>query len=188
MENVTMKLIPGYDCYFVASDGSVYSNKTGKLKRLTPKGRFNQKRYLQVCLSSESGVKYYQIHRLVALAFCDGYFDGAVVNHKDSNIHNNNSSNLEWITQKENINKSYASSGMNQVRNYDLYNLFDPHGQIIGVFKGRNEPGRFLNSIGLKISESSLSKYGKCKGYRITKVDNGVGVCCNDYPQGVHLQ
>ena len=36
------------------------------------------------------------LHRLIALNHVDGYFDGAIVNHKDSNRTNNHSSNLEW--------------------------------------------------------------------------------------------
>ena len=43
------------------------------------------------------------IHRLVAFKFVKGYFDGAEVNHKDGNKSNNYSSNLEWVTHKENM-------------------------------------------------------------------------------------
>lgn len=42
------------------------------------------------------------VHRLVAMAFCNGYFDKADVNHKDGNKSNNISSNLEWCTRSEN--------------------------------------------------------------------------------------
>ena len=43
------------------------------------------------------------IHRLVARVFCEGYAPLLVVNHVDSNPFNNNSENLEWCTQKENM-------------------------------------------------------------------------------------
>lgn len=64
------------------------------------RGRNNPNRYLSICLCKNNKKKYVQIHRLVAKYFVDGYFHGAVVNHKDTNIHNNNYMNLEWITQK----------------------------------------------------------------------------------------
>lgn len=69
------------------------------------KGINNPKRYLQVTVCKDGKQKYLQVHRLVAKYFCDGYFEGAVVNHKDGNIHNNHYTNLEWVTQKENIHK-----------------------------------------------------------------------------------
>lgn len=42
------------------------------------------------------------LHRLVALAFCEGYKEDLVVNHIDENKTNNHYTNLEWITQAEN--------------------------------------------------------------------------------------
>lgn len=42
------------------------------------------------------------VHRLVAAAFCEGFFLGANVNHKDGVKTNNHWSNLEWLTCSEN--------------------------------------------------------------------------------------
>lgn len=43
-----------------------------------------------------------RVHRLVALAFVDGYADGLTVNHIDGNKLNNNVSNLEWVSLARN--------------------------------------------------------------------------------------
>lgn len=55
--------------------------------------------YFQVNLSNRKRVS---VHRLVAEAFCEGYFDGAHVNHKNGIRTDNRAENLEWCTQSEN--------------------------------------------------------------------------------------
>lgn len=55
-----------------------------------------------------NGVRH-SVHRIVASAWCDGYFDGAVVDHINRNRSDNRAENLEWVTTKENIARSTAS-------------------------------------------------------------------------------
>lgn len=42
------------------------------------------------------------VHRIVAQAFCDKPEDCDYVNHIDEDKHNNNASNLEWVTKHYN--------------------------------------------------------------------------------------
>ena len=51
----------------------------------------------------------YRVHRLVARAFVDGYFEGASVDHLDGNKLNNCSSNLEWVSLSENTRRQWES-------------------------------------------------------------------------------
>lgn len=60
--------------------------------------------YMQIALPDR---KKYSVHRLVAREFCDGWFEGAVVNHKNGIRSDNRAENLEWITSSENIKHSF---------------------------------------------------------------------------------
>lgn len=48
-------------------------------------------------------------HRLVALAWCDGYFNGAVVDHINGDRRDNRPENLEWVTQGENNARAFRN-------------------------------------------------------------------------------
>jgi hypothetical protein len=65
--------------------------------------KLDRKGYFKINLTRESQVKEYSVHRLVAFAFVDGYFDGAEVNHIDACPTNNHASNLEYVTRKGNM-------------------------------------------------------------------------------------
>lgn len=54
--------------------------------------------YQGVTLANSGEYKEFQIHRLVALHFVDGYKDGLVVNHKNEIKDDNRAENLEFVT------------------------------------------------------------------------------------------
>ena len=185
------KQIKGFSNYYVTDNGDVYScrYKYGYqgIRKLTHKGRNNPKRYLQVSLCKNGGITYMQIHTLVATYFCKGYFDGAVVNHIDGDIHNNDYRNLEWVTQKENIHKSYITSGVSAIRNYNYYVLTDKDDNPLSIFKGRNTVDKFLESNNINASPSSIKKHGKSRGYKLQLIGNKEAVTTirKEYPQCV---
>lgn len=86
--------------YDIAEDGTVKNLRSG----LTLKPQCNGKGYLKVYLVINGKKKSKYIHRLVAEAYIKKprkrYCDQ--VNHKDGNKHNNDISNLEWVTNGEN--------------------------------------------------------------------------------------
>lgn len=90
--------------YIVGTDGSVFSNLSGK--------------YLKPILASNG---YYvvtlqrpvrrqvMIHRLVAETHIPKVDGCTVVNHKDFDISNNAVDNLEWVTHQENCAHAYMA-------------------------------------------------------------------------------
>lgn len=84
--------------YEASNTGKIRNKKTGK----TLKGFDNGTGYL--CVNIHNKTMY--IHRLVAYAFIDNPNNYNVVNHIDYNKQNNDISNLEWCTQKMNVNHS----------------------------------------------------------------------------------
>lgn len=167
--------IIGFDDYYITECGDVYSTrlrgneKEPHVHKLKPKDPGRKDKYLNIILCTDKGQATKSIHRLVAEHFVDGYFDGAVVNHKDGNNRNNHYLNLEWVSQKENVHKSYVTSKLNQTRNYLWWNLFDNNGTLIGTFKGHDELERFVKESDIKASASSLTKYGISNGYKVVK-------------------
>lgn len=47
--------------------------------------------------------KHYKIHRLVAMCFKRNPLNKKIVNHKNGDKKDNRASNLEWVSQSENI-------------------------------------------------------------------------------------
>lgn len=97
------KVIEGYNNkYIVTSSGKVFNNFTGK--ELKPKivlGGYKAIA-LRVYENNKSRQTGYKIHRLVAEAFIPNPKKLPVVNHIDGNKLNNDVSNLEWCTFKDN--------------------------------------------------------------------------------------
>lgn len=86
--------------YYVSSWGRVKSLKFGKevmLKSALVNG------YLAVTIYFKKGKRTTKtIHKLVANAFIENPYNKREVNHIDGDKLNNNVSNLEWMTRKEN--------------------------------------------------------------------------------------
>lgn len=101
------KDVIGYEDYYkVSNTGKVFSKRKNRMMTQ----RENSKGYKYVQLSKDGKVHMMFVHRAVAIAFVKGYKHNLVVNHKDFNNKNNHYSNLEWITQADNV--RYSASRM----------------------------------------------------------------------------
>ena len=72
--------------------------------------------YCQVNLSRNNKVKWYGVHRLVAMAFIPNPYNYPQVNHIDECKTNNIVTNLEWCTQRQNQIHGTARQRQNETR------------------------------------------------------------------------
>lgn len=102
--------------YAISNFGNVQNLKTGRILKPSP----NSYGYPQVSLCFGDGTYVKRTtHSLVAKAFVDGYRNGLQVNHRDTVKVNSKASNLEWVTQLENM----------------------QHARRMGLFEGNSSPG-----------------------------------------------
>jgi hypothetical protein len=113
--------------YHISNHGRVKSYKFGKERIMTQVliGAFrNQYWAIKICINGK--YKMQKIHRLVAKAFIPNPENKPQVNHKDANKLNNNISNLEWATAKENSQHGWENGLCESIR--------------IGVTKAHSKP------------------------------------------------
>lgn len=117
MEEV-WKEIPGWPGYEVSNHGRVFGRRLNRILKIS----FDRRGYPRVYLNRTGKPQPQPVHRLVAMLFVEGYFDGAVVNHKDGNKRNNFAHNLEWVTSAQNVRHAWQtglSHGDRIVSTYD---------------------------------------------------------------------
>ena len=95
------------DNYEISNKGKLRNKFTGLILK-TAVDRYG---YEKVHIVKSDKSNYFTtIHRLVALAWLDNNDDNKLqVNHIDGNKLNNELSNLEWVSARENINHSYGT-------------------------------------------------------------------------------
>ena len=144
--------------YQVSDQGSIYNTKTQKILKPSP----DKDGYLRVSIISNSKKYTLKVHRLVADAFCinPNPEEYNVVHHKDADVKNNTSENLEWcntlinnrhthlcgnykrLTGESNGTSIYTESQVKEVCEL-LMNEMHP----VQISKKLNIPYKFINGI-----------------------------------------
>ena len=91
--------IEGFENYEVSNLGKVRNIKSG----IALKPWITKDGYLRHCLYKHNKRKNLLLHRIIATAFIDNHEEKPCVNHIDENKLNNDLSNLEWCTERENV-------------------------------------------------------------------------------------
>lgn len=94
-----------YECSNLGRIRSVerFDNNKHFLKGRIIKQHKDKLGYKKVTLSKDCKIKTHKAHRLIAKAFIPNTNNYPVINHIDKNPSNNSVSNLEWCTQKYNV-------------------------------------------------------------------------------------
>lgn len=116
--------------------------------------------YLYVSLAKDGSKKNHYVHRLVAEAFLPRVQGKEYVNHLDYNKMNNKVENLEWCTQKENVDysrqhyikqhNSTTSTGERYItkkKNRNLFRVCIPKGNVDKCFKDMPSAIAFRNEV-----------------------------------------
>lgn len=138
--------IKGFPNYYITDTGDVYSRfekRHGRIKKLKP--YIQHDGYLLVGLFKDKKIYAKLVHRLVAQAFIPNPENKPQVNHKNGIKTDNCVSNLEWVTNSENILHSYRELGRKTPPKKKIINS---KGEI---FNGLREAGRITG-----ISNSSI--------------------------------
>lgn len=175
----TWKDIEGYEgLYQVSSFGRVRSidrsiyvtNKYGGVHLQSFNGCIlaighNNKGYCQVNLNKNKRVRRFLVSRLVAKAFIPNEANLPCVNHKDQNINNNSSDNLEWCTQQYNVmyNNAHILRGVKFSKPIEQLTLDGKH---VAFFQSSMEAERLCGYSHGHIRDAIIGVYKQYKGYR----------------------
>ena len=171
MEEI-FKDIEGYEgLYAVSNWGRVKSleridslGRVVKEKILRP-GKYGRG-YLHVCLFKGGECKMYTVHRLVLSTFNPvANMENLDCNHRDEDKENNNLSNLEWITHKENINHGTRNKRAGEKKSTPIAQL-NLEGKFVKAWKSGIDAeriGGYNNSNIIKCCKGRLKTHG---GYK----------------------
>ena len=156
------------DNYEISNLGNVRNKKT---KRIL-KPAISNKGYYLVSLSRNCKQHTYTIHKLVMEHFNRCAFDYEVINHKDHNKLNNTLENLEYITQKENVQDAYNNGLCENARIQAKKNILKASEQEKVKINQYDLKGNFIKQwsyirqVQKELGISNSNIVGCCKGKR----------------------
>ncbi len=141
--------------------------------------------YVKVRIIFPIGTRWFWVHRIVAVYFCERFEGKDQVNHIDGIKTNNTANNLEWCTNAENQNHRINILGKdNKGTNNPMYgmsgekspvfkgyiNQIDPKtGEIIGRYAGSGDAARKLGCSASGLLRVINKPNRTYKGYRWTR-------------------
>lgn len=149
-----------YDRYSIDEYGNIYDNQKNRYLKQYNNG-FGYK-YAMMVINGK--YRQQKIHRLVAKAFIDNPLNKPFVNHLDCDRSNNYYKNLEWCTQKENINYAQKVNSTYNDRNKKV-KQYDNKNNLINVYNSISEASRQTGITVASISYSANKKRKTGGGY-----------------------
>lgn len=154
------KDIPGYEGHYqVSNHGRIKSLKWNKetIREPTHKRCAGAKTYLQICLSINSKMTTYTVHKLVMETFRP-VLSYETINHIDGNKDNNHISNLEYTSNIDNNQKYLKSKGIT------IHTVYDRHTRTHyqSLMKARQATGHHQTTIVKMKQRFIVKEYKKC--------------------------
>lgn len=112
------KDIDGYEMYQVSNRGRIFSRYSDKVLKSNIRGDG----YAEVTLIDCKKRKNHNIHVLVAKYFIENPENKPYVNHLNGIKHDNDVSNLEWVTPQENTRHAFDTGLMKSGEEHPFYN------------------------------------------------------------------
>ena len=147
--------IEGFEKYEVSNLGRVRNIKSGRIL----KPYLNHNGYLMHCLYGYDKRKNLLLHRIIATAFIDNPEKKPQINHIDENKLNNDLSNLEWCTERENAIHGTRTKRVAEKLSQKVIQL-DLNDNILNVFKSMRQAER---ETGIDATSISACCNGKRK-------------------------
>ena len=162
--NETWKKIPDYEMYEVSNQGSI-RNAVGRILST----ECDRDGYLKVTLCKDGKRKNFSLHRIVANAFVDNPYKKDTVDHINGIKTDNRSSNLQWMTARENLQKYHSERG---------HRLYDVVKRKTGMKRGES---RRIPIIQITKEGAVVAKYKSLMdAERMTGIGSGrISLCIN---------
>jgi len=153
LSEVEWRPVVGYEGIYEVSNTGLVRTVAGK--ELKP--YLHKQGYLRIKLTSGGTRKSFLIHRLVAEAFIPNEHELPTINHKDGDPSNNDVSNLEWCTQKENVAHAVETGAFAGI--VSSVTLKSKTTQETFKFRSMSDASRFLSKNRMFVSQ--LIRNGK---------------------------
>lgn len=142
--------------YYIGSDNHIRSKKGTLASKLMRNG------YYMTSAQYDNKMYYFMEHRVVWVWHNGAIPSGLVINHKDYNRTNNDITNLELMTQKENT-------------EYSRCNMNPPRGEKSGKAALSNKQADAIKTLGITCgwSPSQIEALTGVKNYNVTRIVKG---------------
>ena len=155
--------VEGFEKYEVSNLGKVRNIKSGRVLKpfLTKNG------YLMHLLyeNNKHKQKHLYLHRIIATAFIDNPGEKTQVNHIDENKTNNDLSNLEWCTVKENNIHGTRTKRVAEKLSQKVIQL-DLNDNVLNEFESMVQAGQETGVSRSNISSCCNGKLKSAGGYK----------------------